>query len=271
MSGFSGRPRRDLLSVDRTYYVRTDGSDSNNGLANTSGGAFLTKQKAMDIIAQTLDLQGYTVTVQIADGTYTGGVQIKNWVGGGIIIFQGNSGTPANVLINVTGNCFDASFGLIPGIVRIKDMKLQASLFNIISRSPGRLQFTNIVFGTGVAHVVSTGGGLIEPYGTYSIIAAASYHWLTAVGGTINTTASDLPAAFGTVTLSGTLTFANAFAEADAQSRIYTSSPGAFTGGTITGVRYVVTENSLIRTGGGGAGFFPGNSSIAPASGGQYT
>jgi parallel beta-helix repeat protein len=47
------------------YYVRTDGSNSNNGLANTSGGAWLTLAYACSQVS------AGTHTIHIAAGTYT--------------------------------------------------------------------------------------------------------------------------------------------------------------------------------------------------------
>jgi hypothetical protein len=62
---------RRLLTTDQRYYVRTDGSDSNDGLTDSSGGAFLTIQKALDVVANTIDLAGATrVTINIGAGTY---------------------------------------------------------------------------------------------------------------------------------------------------------------------------------------------------------
>lgn len=52
------------------YYVRTDGSDSNNGLANSSGGAFLTINRCGAVMAA-----GDTCHVQ--DGTYTTAVSVS--------------------------------------------------------------------------------------------------------------------------------------------------------------------------------------------------
>lgn len=63
-----------------TYYVRTDGSNSNNGLTNSAGGAWLTVQHAANTVVA-------GDTVNIAAGTYNERV---NYTTGG-----GSSGSPA--------------------------------------------------------------------------------------------------------------------------------------------------------------------------------
>jgi hypothetical protein len=71
---------RERLTGNRTYYVRTDGNDGNNGLANTADGAFLTIQRAIDVAA-TQDLSGYKVAISVGAGTFTGKVTIPLMVG----------------------------------------------------------------------------------------------------------------------------------------------------------------------------------------------
>lgn len=61
---------RELLSADRDYYVRTDGSDSNNGLANTSGGAFLTVAAAL-VSAKAIDPNGHKIKINVGEGVFT--------------------------------------------------------------------------------------------------------------------------------------------------------------------------------------------------------
>lgn len=101
-----GGLKRDKLTSNRTYYVRTNGSDSNDGLANTAGGAFVTPQKAIDTVYRSLDLNGFIVTIQIADGTYTSPISLRGLPLGATadqpLRMIGNESTPANVIFNTT-------------------------------------------------------------------------------------------------------------------------------------------------------------------------
>lgn len=71
---------RERLTTNRIYYVRTDGNDSNDGLSNAAGGAFLTLQGALNRVAQ-IDLNGFSVTIQLANGTYAAGGIVPATIG----------------------------------------------------------------------------------------------------------------------------------------------------------------------------------------------
>lgn len=73
------------------------GNASGDGSAATVAGAMLTIQQAVDAAAQ-LDLNGYTVTIQLAEGHYAEAVALKSLVGGNCVI-AGNNTLPGNVLI----------------------------------------------------------------------------------------------------------------------------------------------------------------------------
>lgn len=72
-------------TADVTYYVRTDGSDGNNGLANTAAGAFKTIGKAISMVPTIVN---HTVTINVATGTYTESVRVVGFSGGGAIRFN---------------------------------------------------------------------------------------------------------------------------------------------------------------------------------------
>lgn len=108
---------REVLAANRTYYVRTDGSNSNTGLVNSAGGAFATWQYAVDLVQDTLDFNGFTVTIQAgASGTWTAGATVTGWVGGGALSLIGDASSPvvpSNVVINASATAF-ATDGFIP-------------------------------------------------------------------------------------------------------------------------------------------------------------
>jgi hypothetical protein len=251
---------REVLAANRTYYVRTDGSNSNNGLSNTSGGAFLTVQKAIDVITGTLDMFGFDVTIQVADGTYTGSTVMANaQVGAGQISIIGNLTTPANVLFSVTGgNVFQANYGDI--IIRGVEMRTTTSGTCLIASGRSTVRFDTIRFGAAVNGHVFADGGTCIARGNYSITGGTSQHWWARNGGTIN-------ADFRTITLTGTPAFSTTFALT--QGGYILAGVMTFTG-SATGARYNAQLCGVINTVGGGASYFPGNASGTTATGGQY-
>lgn len=264
---------REKLTANRTYYVRTDGSNSNTGLVDSSGGAFLTWQKAWDTVVSTIDTAGYTVTIKIADGTYTAGITcVAPWSGGGPIIIEGNTTTPDNCLMNAATRLFNNNGAALPARVTIKGFKHTGASQSLLMNGSGILRFQSINFGsTGFAHIqCNSDAAVIEIGGNYSITAGATYHIYMA-----RHSAVLIPSGVTfTCTVTGTMTFSGAFVLASIGANIeYQSSLATIdiSGATVTGVRYSANTNGLIITGGAGASFFPGGTAGSTATQGQYT
>lgn len=259
---------REKLTANRTYYVRTDGNDANTGLANTAGGAFLTIQKAINVISTTLDLNGYDVTVQLADGTYTGGAVMRQVFGAdssGIsrIFLTGNATTPANVVISTTSGhaVYNGSGGTW---LAVSNLKVQTTTIGsgVSSSRNGIVSISNVVFGQCADfHMTSDVQGVIYALGNYSIAGGAQRHITAAFGGYMQIVSR-------TVTITGTPSFSTVFANAESCGSLYV--PGNTFSGGATGKRYSVSANGTIFTNAGGATYFPGSTDGATATGGQY-
>ena len=245
---------REILTANLTYYVRTDGADTNNGLANTAGGAFLTLTKVAAVLA-TLDFGGYTVTVQLADGTYTAGLTIPALVGCGAptnLIIQGNNATPANVVISTTSaSCF---VGLHPSAqASVRDLRMQTTTTGscIIPQNGSKIEFQNVDFGVCAQnHIRPARRGVATASGNYTISGGAQNHMAALI--------ADIEVAGRTVTLTGTPAFSVAFCAADQASFI--RAPSNTYSGSATGTRYAGNSGSGIYVAGGGASYFPGDS-----------
>lgn len=253
---------RELLTAARTYYVRTDGSDSNTGLSNTAGGAFLTIQKAIDV-ATTADLNGFTVTLKLGDGTYTSPLSLKPFVGAGEIVIEGNSATPGNVVLSTAATCINATNC---GNYTIQYMRLQATAGYGVFASGARTALTlkGLVYGAmsaGGIHVYITARASVTQNTTpYSIVGGAYAHIYASEGGSIE-------ASSATVTLTGTPAFSVfAFAENTALVRLVANSYS----GSATGSRYSVSGNAIMFTAGAGASYLPGSTAGTEATGGRY-
>lgn len=254
---------KEVLTANRTYYVRTDGSDSNNGLTNTSGGAFLTIQKAVDAAAA-LDLSIYDVTIKVGSGTRTQAVILKKTIGSGTASIEGDTTTPSNCTQNVTGGqCFTMGVGAVWNMRGFKVSTITSGFCLDVSAAGCQLIIDgNMEYGaTASYHIVVSVGGTLKVTSSNTISSGGIAHVFVQSGGILFYTP-------GGVTLSGSPAWSDAFITVTSGGLATTA--GATFSGTTTGARYAVSLNGIINTFGGGASYFPGNAVGTTATGGQY-
>lgn len=253
--------QREKLSANRTYYVSTTGADTNDG--KSSGAAFLTVQKAIDTVANTLDIpSGITVTIQVADGTYTGSNTLRRFTGGGSVIINGNSSTPTNVVISTTSaDCFSAAHGVFGYTLQNLYLNTSSSGNGINANSNAYVLGTNLAFGSIASFgAYAWNGGVVHLYGNITInggmlgFAVAGMNGMVSAGAAytfVFTPAISLwfaQATGGTVTLVGS----------------------TWTGSFATGKRYDAVANGVINTNGQSTTWIPGAAAGTTATGGQY-
>lgn len=256
-------PPRPILTADATYFVRTDGSDANDGMTNDAGGAFLTPQGALNMLSR-IDFGGFTVTVDIQPGTYNGTVDVP--------VMTGQS-TPASLLI--TGSTpgailtYDSAFGDIivaraGARARIGAIELAGAVGNVIALhalAGGVLEVIGTTFGVNLFAGIAAEGGIVLMAGDYTITAGGYTHLLIEAGGFYRAVFS------GTITLTGTPAFSQ-FAQC--ATAAVTRVQGVTFAGGATGLRFNAELNGVIATAGAGAGYLPGDADGTTATGGQY-
>lgn len=246
---------REQLTADRSYFVRPDGNDANNGLTNDHAGAFLTIGRAMQVLA-TLDCAFYNVKVSVADGTYNEQVVLPQMLGSGTFTLEGNTTTWSNCIITQ---------GLNTPTVRFTGLNWRVGGFRINNTFVGGDQnpavqcdanssggVYSIDFGANngsCGHIFCVGGSLDVSY-DYTVSGDSTSFFLQAYG------AGSHVFFYGNVTAIGTRNF-NGFVGALDLAEIE-GCCGTFTG-IFTGQRYVSVSNSVIETFGSGPNYFPGN------------
>lgn len=240
---------REVLTANRTYYVRTDGSDANTGLVDSAGGAFR-NIAAAKAAYEALDFNNKTVTIQVDGGTYTAGLSVRSWVGGGALIFDGGGGT----LSTSAGGILVG--GVLGGAFTYQNVTITTSGSgrNVSIDGVGQItQGVGVVHGTcgGIFQIgVNVPGAYLICVSPYTISGGCAHHlYLGSAGARMAFTSAAV------CTVTGTPAFSTAFVEAVALG--YISHTGSFSGGA-TGKRYISSLNSVINTG-TGANHFPGN------------
>lgn len=241
---------REVLTANRTYYVRTDGSDSNNGLTGTSGGAFLTIQKARDTIRQ-IDCNSKEVTIKIGTGTYNisfPGVEFSGFVGLSKLIIEGDTTTPSNVVIQGSGTTNFVNSGLIIAkgdlTAEVKGITLTNTVAGgqlINSRYGAILQLGNNRYGDFANSGIYTIGGFIQFLTAFTIVGGGGSQFVGGERG--NITMNFLPN--GTViTITGTPTMSRFLYLGNQSSFSIVSTNVTFSGG-INGQKYYLVGCSV--------------------------
>lgn len=251
---------REVLSANRTYYVRTDGSDSNDGLANTSGGAFLTIHKAVDVVESSLEIPaGIEVTIKIADGTYTGATTVSGFFGNGSLKIEGNTTTPGNVIISVTSNTAFYFTSVLS--VTLTGMKITTATsgYAIIVGEWSSVVLGVLEFGAAASgHIAVTTWSLVNFSSNYKISGSAPAHLFVISNARFICTGK-------TITLTGTPAFSTAYILQNSISTSYLVSNTY--SGSATGKRYEINQNSICESG----VTLPGSVAGTTATGGQYS
>ena len=252
--------QRTQLHANANYYVATTGSDSNPG---TSGSPFATLQHAVNIL-YTLDLNGYTATVNVADGTYTTGFSCNGPFVGGVPQITGDVATPSNCIISTTNaSCITASNNALVGVAGFK-LQAATSGTGVAALTGSRIYINGpMVYGSiATTHLTASDDSQITITANYTInTSALATHWDAERFGQIYTPGI-------TVTVSGSPTITNFFAETQNMGLIICQNI-VFSGSAV-GSRYSSSGNSVIDTLGGGPTYLPGSSTGVTATGGQY-
>lgn len=257
-----GKPVRAKLGANTSIFVATTGSDTaNDGL--TSSTPFATIQHALNTLVSGFDLANFDVTIQLANGTYTAGLNaigpLVGAQGNASLIINGNSGSPSSVIVSVSGgNCFEIELGLQ---CTIENLEVTGGT-GLNVETGASVVINNVVFGACTQqHVLATDFSFVGAGGNYSISGNAPIH-----ANVQNNAVFSLGGV--TVTLTGTPAFSSEFVQAVQCGSI--ASSGTTFSGSATGNRYSAQLNGTINTSGGGASYFPGSVAGSTTTGGQY-
>ncbi len=244
---------RTLLTSNTTYNV----------------GASDNPQDTINLIRDTIDLGGYTATIQLAASTtYTTPLKFYAFTGYGSIVVDGAGST-----IYTTGDYPVASYGgAISQTVIFQNIKFERAgtvgIPLVIAQTPCYFVMgTGVTFGwaSGASHMSSCSpGAIIQITSNYTITGDANIHMFATCNGLLTGTGSPI-----TITASGTRTFYTSFARASDCGVIF--APALSFSGTFHGPRYSVDFGAIDGTG-GGANYFPGNSAgYISGNGGKFS
>lgn len=260
--------RSTILTTDVVYYIRTGGSNSNDGL--TPSTAFATPQKAFDTILYELNLNGYMATIDIGNGTFSSLAMIGDVFAGNLEVRGAGKGSTTIDGVNSPAIYLDVGARAL-----ISDMKLQSSGTGF-NNGHNITIYNNSVMDLNEIHFGHTEGSGSPPNGAHINCGIGSTVYMgqwdrssvytignSAYAFIITTQGSVIGIANAAVTLTGTPAWSGyGIACVNNSSINFNNYAGqqvcSFTGAA-TGPRFLVDGTSTIGTGTGDANWLPGS------------
>ena len=255
LTSINGFTPRTVLTANTTYYVSTSGNDSTGD--GSSGNPWATPQHAANYLLNSIDLAGYSVTVQLANGIYPPFIVNGNFTGigsGGAPIFSGDTTTPANVVISSnSANTIVVAGGATCGVQGFKVTSTGSITSGIVVQDSILFIYGKMEYGTCTgAHILaSLGASIIDAVSAKTISGGASAHLYIIEN-------SKYYGDNTAVTLTGTPSFGTAFVLCVESS--YVEIVGYTFSGSATGTRFSINQNSVVLTGSSGnLNYLPGS------------
>jgi hypothetical protein len=260
-----------VLAAPRTYYVNGVTGNDTTGDGLTPSTAFATIQKGVNAAA-IWNLNGFSVTVSVADYSNYAPVTLPAVNGTGTIVLVGNVANPDNVAIPSPAGSAVKVFG---GPYVMSGFKVSSAAASggdpgsgvLVSGNGATITLNAMAYGACVgSHIESSGNCGVN--GPSFIRGGAQNHMLAEVNGSITLNPQTPPA----LTISAAVAFSTAFASSLLLGVLYAiAGYSSITGAAnVTGSKFAVNQNGIIAVNGLGDGYFPGTSAGSRSSGGQY-
>ncbi len=254
-------PQRELLLADRTYYVRIDGDDENDGLSDNPNSAVRTIQRAIDLAAS-IDMGVFSVTIQIGAGLYPGALELKRYVGAGPIRMVGNIADPSQVVLQSDSNCISGDGAI--GRYELEGVRLDGVANCIFMNAGAFLEFSNVQFDGPGTHIHARSQGIVQAResGQYEITAAQFVRHAYA-----NLPGASVTAFANQIIMPVAALIQSDFLQAKRASAINFGASAFTNGESATGKPYTAKENAVVILG-SSIGNLPGDVAGEISSGG---
>ncbi|NSZ63478.1 hypothetical protein G6L16_009010 [Agrobacterium tumefaciens] len=266
---------REVLHVDRIYYVAPSGEGDNSADGLSPDSAWGTLQYAVDFVCDKLDLNGFNVAIRLMDGVHTDGlIASKNPLGvheTSSLTIKGNPSDHNAAILRVENNHairtggVDGSHSLTQ--ITLKDFRIEtvgAGNYDCLINNGGAVHFAGLVFGqcTG-SHITTTHLGWTYADGAYSVAKGATNYHIGCQSNGITVIHNQ------TVTFEEPMAF-SAFVSVTAGAQAYINNVNWIGKSNVTGSRFFATLGGLVFSQYQPIDYVPGNGFWLISSGGRY-